>query len=241
MSDLFISDLHLDENRRDITDSFLSFLENTVPTATRFFILGDFFEVWLGDDHETDFNQEIITALATINVPKYIMHGNRDFLLGERFCQQTGFELLPDPTVIEVSGNPVLLMHGDSLCTLDQEYMAVRKMLRNVDVQRDLLSKSIEERSAIARSARKDSQTNNREKAEDIMDVTADEVSRVMQENGVSLLIHGHTHRPAIHDLEVGGRFSQRIVLGDWDQQGWYLMLEGKDQNLVSFDIGEAD
>ncbi len=237
MSDLFISDLHLDENRRDITESFLSFLENIVPRATRLFILGDFFEVWLGDDHETDFNREIIAALASVGIPKYIMHGNRDFLLGERFCQQTGLVLLADPTVINVGDRPVLLMHGDSLCTLDKEYMAVRNMLRNVDVQKDLLSKSIEERSVIAKSARKESQANNREKAEDIMDVTTDEVSRVMQENGVNLLIHGHTHRPAIHDLDIDGKFSQRIVLGDWDQKGWYLILEGRDQNLVSFDI----
>ena len=237
MSHLFISDLHLGEDRRDITDSFLNFLEEEVPGAEKLYILGDFFEIWLGDDHDTPFNQEIIAALKAITIPKFIMHGNRDFLLGEEFCRQTGFELLPDPSVIDIDGKPVLLMHGDSLCTLDLEYMAVRKMLRNPNVQKDLLSKSIEERAAIAKGARTESKANNREKASDIMDVTPEEVEKAMIKHGVQLFVHGHTHRPAIHDLDLSGKFAQRIVLGDWDELGWYLKLEGNNQDLTSFPI----
>ncbi len=237
MSYLFISDLHLDEGRRDITDSLLNFLTEMVPTAEKFFILGDFFEVWLGDDHDTPFNREIIAALAGVAIPKYIMHGNRDFLLGQEFCRKTGFELLPDPTVIQVAGQPVLLMHGDSLCTLDEEYMAVRRMLRKEEVQKDLLSKSLEERAAIANGARKQSREHNRETAADIMDVTPAEVVSTMLENKVKLLVHGHTHRPAVHDLQLSGVPARRIVLGDWDRQGWYLRLDGESEALVSFEI----
>jgi UDP-2,3-diacylglucosamine hydrolase len=237
MSYLFISDLHLDEGRRDITDSLVKFLAEEVPSAEKLFILGDFFEVWLGDDHDTPFNQEIITALADIPIPKYIMHGNRDFLLGQEFCRKTGFELLPDPTVIQAAGQPVLLMHGDSLCTLDEEYMAVRRMLRTEAAQQDLLNKSLEERAAIANGARNQSREHNREKAADIMDVTPAEVERIMLENEVELLIHGHTHRPAVHDLQLSGKPARRIVLGDWDKQGWYLRLDGDSEALVSFEI----
>lgn len=237
MSYLFISDLHLDEGRRDITDSFLGFLADIVPSAEKLYILGDLFEVWLGDDHDTAFNNEIIAALAEVSVPKYIMHGNRDFLLGDEFCRQTGFELLPDPTVIQVAGQPVLLMHGDSLCTRDEEYMAVRKMLRNEDVQKDILSKSLEERAAMASGARNQSKEHNRETAADIMDVTSLEVERIMSENEVGLLVHGHTHRPAVHELQLSGTPARRIVLGDWDQLGWYLRLDGETEDLVSFEI----
>ncbi len=237
MSYLFISDLHLDEGRRDITDSFLGFLADVVPSAEKLYILGDLFEVWLGDDHDTAFNNEIIAALAEVSVPKYIMHGNRDFLLGDAFCRQTGFELLPDPTVIQVAGQPVLLMHGDSLCTRDEEYMAVRKMLRNEDVQKDILSKSLEERAAMASGARNQSKEHNRETAADIMDVTPLEVERIMSENEVDLLVHGHTHRPAVHELQLSGTPARRIVLGDWDRLGWYLRLDGETEDLVSFEI----
>jgi len=235
MSLLFISDLHLDEDRPDITAGFKEFLAEYAPKAEQLYILGDFFEVWLGDDHETSFNTEVIQALAEIKVPKFIMHGNRDFLLGPVFCEQTGCELLPDPTVIEYADKPILLMHGDSLCTQDTEYMRVRQMLRNPDVQKDLLSKSLEERAAIAKGARKQSKEHTRETAADIMDVTYSEVERVMADNGVRLMIHGHTHRPAIHELEISGEPAKRIVLGDWGELGWCLKLDNEGEELSSF------
>ena len=237
MSYLFISDLHLDESRSDITEGLKWFLKEHVPSAEKLFILGDLFEVWLGDDHETPFNSEVIQALSEVKIPKYIMHGNRDFLLGQAFCDMTGFKLLPDPSIIEFAGEPILLMHGDSLCTRDEEYIKVRQHLRRADVQKELLDKSLEERAAIARDARKQSKDHTRETAADIMDVTPEEVEKVMAESGVRLLIHGHTHRPAVHDLALRNNPSQRIVLGDWDKLGWYLKLEGEKRDLVSFEI----
>ncbi len=237
MSYLFISDLHLDENRPDITRGFIKLLANLPVGIERLYILGDFFEVWLGDDHETPFNAEIIKTLAEISLPKYIMHGNRDFLLGQEFCNATGCKLLPDPSIIDIGGEPVLLMHGDSLCTRDEAYMKLRAMLRSTPVQLDLLSKSLEERALIASNARTQSKQHTRETAEDIMDVTLEEVVRVMTEQGVGLLIHGHTHRPATHDLVVAGQPAQRIVLGDWDKHGWYLELDETQRSLVSFPI----
>ena len=237
MSYLFISDLHLDESRSDITEGLKWFLKEHVPSAEKLFILGDLFEVWLGDDHETPFNSEVIRVLSEVEIPKYIMHGNRDFLLGQAFCDMTGLKLLPDPTIINFAGEPILLMHGDSLCTRDEEYIKVRQHLRRADVQIELLDKTLEDRAAIARSARKQSKDHTRETAADIMDVTKKEVENVMAESGVRLLIHGHTHRPAVHDLALGNSPSQRIVLGDWDKLGWYLRLEGKKRDLVSFEI----
>ena len=240
MSLLFISDLHLDEVRPDITDSFKAFLKNHTPNAEKLYILGDFFEVWLGDDHETSFNSEIIQALSEVEIPKFIMHGNRDFLIGQAFCEKTGCELLQDPTVIEYEGKSILLMHGDSLCTQDTEYMAVRQMLRNPDVQKDLLSKSLEERAAIAQGARNQSKEHTRETAADIMDVTQSEVERVMAEHHVQLMIHGHTHRPAVHDLEASGQPARRIVLGDWGEFGWYLKLDGEEEKLTKFELDQT-
>ena len=237
MATLFISDLHLMEGRPDITDAFTTFLGTTAKDADALYILGDFFEVWIGDDHDTPFNQQIISALAAIEVDKFLMHGNRDFLIGEEFCRNAGVSLLNDPTVLSLDGRPALLMHGDSLCTKDTAYMQARKMLRNPAFQAELLSKTIEERLAIAQGARDQSKEHTRETAADIRDVTPEEVVREMQDFRVDLMIHGHTHRPAVHDLEVNGLPAQRIVLGDWDTQGWYLKVEGRQLDLVSFPI----
>ncbi len=237
MTCLFISDLHLMESRPDITEALFNFLARETADAQALYVLGDLFEVWLGDDHDTPFNREIIQAFASLPCPHYLMHGNRDFLLGDAFCQATGFQLLPDPVVHEIGGEPTLLMHGDSLCTRDEQYMQVRAMLRNPAVQADLLSKSLEERAAIATGARADSKAHTRETAMDIMDVTPEEVVRVMQEHTVRRLIHGHTHRPASHELDLAGQHARRIVLGDWDQLGWVLKIDDNSEALVSFPI----
>lgn len=238
MSQLFISDLHLMDARPDIANAFLEFLGNRAKDADALYILGDFFEVWLGDDDDRPFNRHVIDALAALDVPKFLMHGNRDFLLGEDFCQASGATLLPDPTVIDLYGRPALLMHGDSLCTRDEQYMAVRKMLRDPAVQADLLSKSLEERQVIAQGARTDSKAHTRETADDIMDVTPEEVVREMETNGVDLLIHGHTHRPMVHDVALSSGSAQRVVLGDWDELGWYLQVDESGFRLESFGIG---
>jgi len=239
VSHIFISDLHLEEGRPDITDAFLHFLETTAAQAEHFYILGDLFEVWLGDDHISPFNATIINALTGLTMPRYIMHGNRDFLIGAHFCEQTGFTLLDDPSPMQIYDQTVLLMHGDSLCTQDQEYMRVRTIARDADFQRQLLVKSIEERLVFARNARGQSKQHTRETAMDIMDVTPTEVVREMQSHDVRLLIHGHTHRPNVHDVmsEASTLTGRRIVLGDWDRQGWYLEINESDFALKSFDI----
>jgi UDP-2,3-diacylglucosamine hydrolase len=241
MSHLFISDLHLEEGREDIRQAFLEFLRRRAPAADSLYILGDFFEVWLGDDHSSALSDEVIGALAGLDLPKYLMHGNRDFLLGAGFCEATGMTLLADPTVINLHGRPILLMHGDSLCTLDEEYMAARKLLRDPAFQADFLSKPIAERAAFARAAREKSKAHTLESAAEIMDVTPEEVPKVMAGHGVTLMIHGHTHRPKVHDLEVDGMPAQRIVLGDWDKLGWYLEVDEDGYRLESFSIAASD
>ncbi|MFT5012068.1 MAG: UDP-2,3-diacylglucosamine hydrolase [Patiriisocius sp.] len=238
MTDILISDLHLDQSRPEITAGFLHFLGNGLVDATALYILGDFFEVWLGDDHDTAFNQKIIQALEAVDIPIYFMHGNRDFLLGTAFCSQIGATLLPDPSILELNGEKVLLMHGDSLCTSDTEYMKVRVLLRNEAFQADFLTKSIPERQAFADQARGESKAHTRETAADIMDVTESEVIRVMLDSGVRTLIHGHTHRPATHKVDLGdNRQGQRIVLGDWGSHGWQIHgVDGKFE-LTSFPL----
>lgn len=238
MMQLFISDLHLHESRPDLTDAFLHFVESDAAHAEKLYILGDFFDVWLGDDHDTSFNRRIITALAKLPARKFLMHGNRDFLLGQDFCRAAGAELLTDPCVIDLYGRPALLMHGDSLCTRDEEYMAVRQVLRDEEFQREFLQKPIEERAAFAENARDKSKDHTRETAEDIMDVTPSEVVKALDHHQVDLLIHGHTHRPDVHEVSRGnGKIGTRIVLGDWDTHGWVLRVTPENMELEDFRI----
>ena len=235
MSYIFISDLHLDESRPDVTDAFFEFIKNVASKAERFYILGDLFEYWLGDDDNSSLNENIISVLKKLSMPRFIMHGNRDFLIGKAFCEQTGFTLLPDPTRVVLFSKPVLLMHGDSLCTRDEEYIKVRKILRNPVFQKDLLSKSLQERNLIASTARIQSKEHTTQTKMEIMDVTQEEVISEMRQHEVQLLIHGHTHRPDTHDVpEVRGK---RAVLGDWDAFGWFLELTRDGFNLESFPI----
>ncbi len=237
MTTLFISDLHLDQSRPATVSAFLTFLTEKTNNATALYILGDFFEVWLGDDHESAFNKKIIDAVSAVKIPVYIMHGNRDFLLGDTFSKQSGAVLLDDPCQVEINGESVLLMHGDSLCTRDEEYMKTRLILRNEAFQSDFLSKSIEERQAFANSLRSRSNEHVQETADDIMDVTPAEVVKIMQQFDVTRMIHGHTHRPQIHSLDMNGREAERIVLGDWSELGWYLICDENGFQLKSFEI----
>ncbi|MFL2529870.1 MAG: UDP-2,3-diacylglucosamine diphosphatase [Candidatus Azotimanducaceae bacterium] len=231
-----MSDLHLDESRPHVTQAFLTFIENISHRAERLYILGDFFEVWPGDDNDSLLSQSIISALKSLSMPRFIMHGNRDFLIGEAFCKQTGFTLLPDPTRLLLFNEPVLLMHGDSLCTGDVEYIKIRDMLRNPKFQKELLSKSLQDRATIAANARNQSREHTRQTKIDIMDVTQEEVVTSMKKNGSQLLIHGHTHRPNVHNVpQING---QRVVLGDWDTHGWFLELTKEGFSLESFPIG---
>ncbi len=231
MQRIFISDLHLDERRQDLTDAFKRFLTEKTKHIDELYILGDFFEVWLGDDHDTPFNAEVIGLLKSVPCQTYIMHGNRDFLLGETFCQQTGATLLPDPTEIALGETPALLMHGDSLCTRDEAYMKARALFRDPAFQADFLGKSLEERAAFANQVRGESEALTRETANDIMDVTSSEVVRVMEEHSATVMIHGHTHRPAVHDVTLSSGAGQRFVLGDWETETYYL--EANDDQLT--------
>lgn len=220
---LLISDLHLHEERPDITGAFLAFLQQHAKHAQSLYILGDFFEVWIGDDAITPFQRSIaeaLNAVAATGTQIYLMHGNRDFLIGEDFCKLADCQLLKDPSLVQLAGEQVLLMHGDSLCTSDRSYIRLRRVLRNPLILFILRNLPLRTRQRLAGDLRQKSKTSTRMKATDITDVNPDEVNRVMTQYKVRTLIHGHTHRPAIHDLE--GK-KQRIVLGDWDTQGWFI------------------
>ena len=229
MTTLFISDLHLDEKRPDIFRAFLHFLENTAKDAEALYVLGDLFEAWVGDDDDANIARESVAAfrrLADSGTALYFLHGNRDFLLGDRFADETGGTLLNDPCKIDLYGTPTLLMHGDSLCTADTEYQKLRLQLRSADWQQQLLSQPLAARRQLAEQLRMASSEATCNKAEDIMDVTPGEVAKALAENNCTRLIHGHTHRPARHALTVHGKPAERIVLGDWDQHLWFLQAE---------------
>lgn len=225
MSTYFISDLHLEESRPDITDAFLAFMDAIQGKAHTLYILGDFFESWIGDDENTALQVKIkqrLKAFTDQGAVLFFMHGNRDFLMGDLFAQETGSTLLEDPSLVELAGEQVLLMHGDSLCTADIGYMKFRATIRNPAFLEPFLKRPIEERKITAQQLRVMSQANNQGKSMEIMDVTQDEVTQVMNQHKVSTLIHGHTHRPQVEQRDND---KVRIVLGDWDKDVWYLKV----------------
>ena len=239
MSHCFISDLHLQEDRPDITEAFLNFLEETASKSEKLYILGDLFEVWIGDDFQNDFIKEIRHALEETNKTTeiFIMHGNRDFLIGPEFAASTGMKLLADPYIEEMFGKSVLLMHGDLLCTDDVDYQSFRKISRDKKWQEEFLSKSLKERQRIAKDLRVISKKATSEKKEEIMDVNSSEVLNTMERSAVNLLIHGHTHRPDSHDIQINNQPAKRMVLGDWDQYGWYIWMDSDSCELNRFSI----
>lgn len=231
MPTLFISDLHLDGGRPDITDQFLTFLRTEARSADALYILGDLFELWIGDDDPDPDKRRIVAALRELTasgVRCAVMRGNRDFLLGTRFAADTGCKLLEDGTVVELYGQPVLLMHGDTLCTDDHSYQRLRRIVRNPVVQWILARLSIAQRNKLAGKVREGSKAHIHRTAPMIMDVNAGAVRTAFAEHHVDLLVHGHTHRPAIHRLEVNGRAVTRIVLGDWYTEGSVLRWDDK-------------
>ena len=236
MTTLFISDLHLEESRPDITEAFLGFLDGKASGVDQLYILGDFFEAWIGDDERTPLQEQIATALRKLRdsgTRIFLMHGNRDFLIGQDFCDRAGATLLDDPTVIDLYGTPTLLMHGDSLCTADVEYQKFRANMRNPQWQQMILQRPLKDRQQMARQLREISMAKNQGKEEFIMDVTPEEVVKDMEAHGVQRMIHGHTHRPAVHELIANGLPAKRIVLGDWDKNVWWLEAEpGKEPEL---------
>lgn len=242
MTHWFISDLHLAPEETRITAGFLDFMLEP-QDGDHLYILGDFFNYWLGDDvpHPyIDSIKNVLKATTERGVKLFFMHGNRDFLIGEQFCKDTHITLLEDPSIITLNDEPVLLMHGDSLCTLDTEYMAFREMVRSQEWQAQFLGQSLEDRLAFANKARDESQKGNAIKEQTIMDVTKSEVDTSLTKANVTRLIHGHTHRPAIHDFDLDGANAQRIVLGDWYSHGWYLKVNEQGYRLVDFDLPVA-
>jgi UDP-2,3-diacylglucosamine hydrolase len=220
---LFISDLHLEAARPEIGEQFLSFLRTDAASAEALYILGDLFEYWLGDDDPDEYYasaKRAVRELADSGVPVYFMHGNRDFLIGSRFAEETGATVLPDPCRLELCGQTVLLSHGDAMCTDDTEYQEFRTMARDPAWQQMMLEKSLDERRAYARQAREASMQHGKDISLEISDVNQAAVEETMREHGVLTLLHGHTHRPAIHRFELNGQAATRIVLGDWYEQG---------------------
>jgi UDP-2,3-diacylglucosamine hydrolase len=224
---LFLSDLHLSPERPGALAAFDAFCAGPAREATAVYILGDLFDWWIGDDQLRDrYAARIAQAMRTVTnagVPVHVAHGNRDFLLGERFAAATGVRLLPERELIDLDGVPTLLSHGDELCTGDVEYQRLRARMRDPGTQRRLLRLPLFARRLIARWLRAKSRDATALKAEAIMDVDEQAVVDAFRRYGVSRIIHGHTHRPAVHRLQVDGRTCERIVLADWHDRGHYL------------------
>jgi len=226
LTTLFISDLHIDSNSGAITDQFLALLGSAAREAEALYILGDLFESWVGDDAADRAQIAAIAGLKALTdsgVPCFVMHGNRDFLLGAQFCAMTGARLLPDPLIITLHGEPILVMHGDALCTDDRAYQRLRATVRDPGWQRQFLALSVTARRALADAARVGSQAHTAGLDYAISDVNPSSVALALRSAAVSTLLHGHTHRPGIHPLDVDGRACTRIVLGDWHARGSVL------------------
>ena len=239
MSIRLISDLHLDESRPAVARAFFHYLQHLPEDTESLYLLGDIFEIWIGDDDDAAFIAEIKDALKKVSdsgIKLYCLHGNRDFLIADTFCQQTGCELLQEPVIVEQNQSRFMLMHGDALCIDDVEYQAFKQNIRNPDSIAFLLSKPLEERRALAQSLREQTKSMSSNKAADIMDVNDAEVERVMQALNADTLIHGHTHRPNRHKVTAS---KERIVLGDWHDLGWEIILDNGDAELKAFIINE--
>lgn len=243
MRTLLVADMHLSSDTPEINQGFYRYLDQTAQGANALYILGDLFDAWIGDDlldtqHPLSaVAHEVIQRLRQLSdngTAIYIMHGNRDFLLGDRFINACQASLLSDVQEVELEGLAVALLHGDSLCTKDEAYMAFRQQSRNPEWQAQILALPFEQRLELAKSLRLQSGDANANKAEAIMDVTQDEVVALMERFGLTTMIHGHTHRPKVHDLTVEDVPAKRFVLGDWDNQhGWDVIIERSDHNTM--------
>ncbi|RNM09201.1 UDP-2,3-diacylglucosamine diphosphatase [Dickeya undicola] len=240
MTTLFISDLHLSEQEPAITAGFLRFLHEEAPGADALYILGDLFDAWIGDDDPAPLHTTVAKALKTLadtGVPCYFAHGNRDFLLGARFARQSGLQLLTTETVLDLYGRRTLLLHGDTLCTDDHAYQNFRRKVHNPLIQRLFLWLPLFLRLRIAARMRAASQQANQHKSMTIMDVNADEVMARLRHYQATLMIHGHTHRPAIHAIEHADVHAERAVLGAWHQEGSMLRVTADDVRLIAFPL----
>ena len=243
MATLFISDLHLEAERPDIAKQFLEFMEKEARECEELYILGDLFEAWVGDDDPNTHYFTIKRSLRKLvdrGVPVYFMHGNRDFMVGREFSNETGVKILADPYRVDMYGRKVLLSHGDLLCTDDIQYQKVRKMTRDPEWQAKMRAKPLKERLRIAAEARRHSLEQTINMSLEIMDVNQQAVVEVFRRHGVTRLIHGHTHRPGRHELSLEGRRCERWVLPAWFEGGGYLRAEDGEASLVSLPPGKA-
>jgi len=242
MTTLFISDLHLDTERPRITELFGRFLREEARGADALYILGDLFEAWVGDDDPSETGALVADALRAVagsGTPVSFIHGNRDFLLGHDYARRAGMAILSEPSVVMLYGRPALLMHGDTLCTGDVAYQQFRAQTRDAAWQAQLLAQPLPARLAFAQQARAASKAHqsglsSQGTMETITDVTPDAVTDTFVRFGVDTLIHGHTHRPAVHEVDAGGRDCRRIVLGDWYEQGSVLRVNAESATLSS-------
>ncbi len=239
--DYLISDLHLHKSQLHVPGLFFYFMENIAPRADNLYVLGDLFEYWVGDDYTDELTQKVIKVFNhySQNHGLFFIHGNRDFLLGEDFCSQTGGTLLTDPSVVTLGGVKTLLMHGDSLCTLDMEYQQFRQLLRDTNWQQNFLAQPLENRIKMATELRDNSLAEQASKTDEIMDVTPEEVNHVFKQHQLNRLIHGHTHRQNKHQLTIDELPVERIVLGDWGESGNYCYCDNGQCELVNFRIEE--
>ncbi len=238
MTTLIIADLHLSEDEPAITAGFIRFIHQQAIHAKQLYILGDFFNYWIGDDDPNPLHQQVAEALNLLKqrgIPCYFIHGNRDFLLGQRYAKRCGMQLLPQETLIESHGHQVLILHGDTLCTDDVAYQAYRKKVYTPWIQRLFLLLPLFIRRRIAQKMRQNSQNSSNRKPESIMDVNQQAVINELQKYKTSWMIHGHTHRPAIHQININDKPHYRGVLGAWHHEGSAFVINEQGIELIFF------
>lgn len=236
MRSYFVSDIHLSNKDKKLSDAFINFLNEIKGSCSQLFILGDLFEIWIGDDDDSEYINTIKSELlkfTNTGPDTFFMHGNRDFLIGEQFSKETGIKILSDPHQIEIDRKKVLLSHGDAFCIDDVDYINFRNQVRDKSWQTDFLSKSIDERRSVASNIKNESNIASEKKSMDITDVNERAIQELINKHSSDFLIHGHTHRPNIHENQS----SKRIVLGDWDDFGWYFWMDEDSYNLEKFSI----
>jgi len=236
MRSYFVSDIHLSNKNKALSDAFINFLNEIKESCSQLFILGDLFEIWIGDDDNSEYINTIKSELlkfTNTGPDTFFMHGNRDFLIGEQFSKETGIKILPDPHQIKINTKKVLLSHGDALCIDDVDYINFRNQVRDKSWQANFLSKSTDERRDIASNIKNESNVASEKKSIDITDVNEGAIQELINKYSADFLIHGHTHRPNIHENQS----FKRIVLGDWDDFGWYFWMDKDSYNLEKFSI----
>lgn len=237
MHTLFISDLHLTSQRQDITQAFVDFMTHDAPKAEALYILGDLFEFWIGDDDNSDLNQRVKSLIRSVvesGTRCYFVQGNRDFLVGKKFAKETHATILDDETLIDLYGTPTILLHGDTLCTDDVKYLAFREKVHNPLIQFIFKRIPLHFRHKLVKKVQNEAGNEKKQKSLDIMDVNKEEVVRVFQKHDALQMIHGHTHRPDMHNIDLNGKVAKRIVLGDWYNRSFVLKIDANGSEISS-------